>query len=83
MLNLNGRSVSVDTKSDTALLWVLREQLGTVWRCTVSLQRRLRACLSGVRAEPFSWGAAEWIELELLSAWRARGIPMESPAVRP
>ena len=43
----------------------------------------LRACLSGVRAEPFAWGAAEWIELKLFLAWRACGMPMESPAVRP
>ena len=53
------------------------------WQGLGSLQRRLRACLSGVRAEPFAWGAAEWIELELFLAWRARGMPMESPAVRP
>jgi sulfur-oxidizing protein SoxA len=53
------------------------------WQGLGSLQRRLRACLSGVRAEPFTWGAAEWIELELFLAWRARGMPMESPAVRP
>ncbi len=53
------------------------------WQGLGSLQRRLRACLSGVRAEPFAWGAAEWIELELFLAWRARGMPLESPAVRP
>ncbi|MBS1176355.1 MAG: soxA [Proteobacteria bacterium] len=53
------------------------------WQGLGSLQRRLRACLSGVRAEPFAWGAAEWLELELFLAWRARGMPLESPAVRP
>lgn len=53
------------------------------WQGLGSLQRRLRACLSGVRAEPFAWGAKEWIELELFLAWRARGMPLESPAVRP
>jgi len=53
------------------------------WQGLGSLQRRLRACFSGVRAEPFAWGAAEWVELELFLAWRARGMPMESPAVRP
>jgi L-cysteine S-thiosulfotransferase len=53
------------------------------WQGLGSLQRRLRACLSGVRAAPFAWGASEWIELELFLAWRARGMPMESPGVRP
>jgi sulfur-oxidizing protein SoxA len=53
------------------------------WQGLGSLQRRLRACLSGVRAEPFAWGAPEWIELELFLAWRARGMPLESPGVRP
>jgi sulfur-oxidizing protein SoxA len=53
------------------------------WQGLGSLQRRLRACLSGVRAEPFAWGAPQWIELELYLAWRARGMPMEAPAVRP
>jgi sulfur-oxidizing protein SoxA len=53
------------------------------WQTLGSLQRRLRACLSGVRAEPFAWGAAEWVELELYLAWRARGMRLETPAVRP
>ena len=53
------------------------------WQGLGSLQRRLRACLSGVRAESFAWGAPEWIELELFLAWRARGMALESPAVRP
>jgi sulfur-oxidizing protein SoxA len=53
------------------------------WQALGSLQRRLRACLSGVRAEPFAWDAPEWVELELFLAWRARGMPLESPAVRP
>jgi len=53
------------------------------WQGLGSLKRRLRACLSGVRAEPFAWGAPQWIELELYLAWRARGMLLESPAVRP
>ncbi len=53
------------------------------WQGLGSLQRRLRACFSGVRAEPFAWGAPQWIELELYLAWRARGMPLEAPAVRP
>ncbi len=53
------------------------------WQGLGSLQRRLRTCLTGVRAEPFDWGAAQWVELELHLAWRARGMPLETPAVRP
>jgi len=53
------------------------------WQGLGSLQRRLRACFSGVRAEPFAWGAPQWIELELYLAWRARGMSIEAPAVRP
>ena len=53
------------------------------WQGLGSLQRRVRACMSGVRAEPFAWGAPELLELELLLAWRARGLPVETPAVRP
>jgi sulfur-oxidizing protein SoxA len=35
-----------------------------------------------VRAEPYADGAAEYVELELYLAWRARGLPVETPAVR-
>ena len=42
------------------------------WQGLGALQRRLRACVSGVRAEPFAWGAPQWVELELYLAWRAR-----------
>ncbi len=48
-----------------------------------SLTRRLRNCMAGVRAEPFAAGAPEWVELELYLAQRARGMPIETPAVRP
>lgn len=53
------------------------------WQGLGSLQRRLRNCMSGVRAEPFAYGAREWTELELFLAARARGMPVETPAVRP
>ena len=53
------------------------------WQGLGSLQRRLRACMSGVRAEPLAWGSPELVELELYLAWRARGMPVETPAVRP
>lgn len=53
------------------------------WQALGSLQRRLRSCMTGVRAEPFASGAPEWVALELYLAQRARGMPLETPAVRP
>jgi sulfur-oxidizing protein SoxA len=48
-----------------------------------SLQRRLRNCLIGMRAEPYVYGAPEYLDLALYLMWRARGMKMEAPAVRP
>jgi sulfur-oxidizing protein SoxA len=53
------------------------------WQGLGSLQRRLRNCLAGVRAQPWPAGAAELVELELFLAHRARGMVLESPGVRP
>jgi len=53
------------------------------WQGPGSLQRRLRACLVGVRAEPFPPGAREWLALEAWLMQRAAGMPVETPAVRP
>jgi sulfur-oxidizing protein SoxA len=53
------------------------------WQGVGSLQRRLRNCMTGVRAEPYAYGAPELAELELYLAARARGLPVETPAVRP
>jgi sulfur-oxidizing protein SoxA len=53
------------------------------WQSLGSLQRRLRSCLSGMRAEPYPFGAPEYVDLELYLMWRARGLPIETPAVRP
>ncbi|WP_236025337.1 sulfur oxidation c-type cytochrome SoxA [Arenibaculum pallidiluteum] len=53
------------------------------WQGMGSLQRRLRNCLAGVRAEPFAYGAPEYVELELFLMTRAHGMVMETPAVRP
>jgi len=53
------------------------------WQSLGSLERRLRNCLIGVRAEPYAYGAPEMVELELYLMWRARGMKLETPAVRP
>jgi sulfur-oxidizing protein SoxA len=53
------------------------------WQGMGSLQRRLRNCLSGVRAEPPPFNSTDMIELELYLAQRSAGMKVESPAVRP
>jgi sulfur-oxidizing protein SoxA len=52
------------------------------WQTLGSLQRRIRACYFGVRAEMPAPGARELTDLELFLAWRAQGLPMEAPGVR-
>jgi L-cysteine S-thiosulfotransferase len=53
------------------------------WQSLGSLQRRLRACITGIRAQAYDYGAPELVELELYLMSRARGMPLEAPAVRP
>jgi sulfur-oxidizing protein SoxA len=53
------------------------------WQGVGSLQRRLRGCMSGVRSEPYDYGAPELVNLELFLMWRARGMAWEAPGVRP
>jgi sulfur-oxidizing protein SoxA len=53
------------------------------WQAVGSLQRRLRNCLIGMRAEPYELGAPEFVDLEFFLMWRARGMTLETPAVRP
>jgi sulfur-oxidizing protein SoxA len=53
------------------------------WQSLGSLQRRLRNCLVGMRAEPYDYGSPEMVDLELFLMWRARGMTVETPAVRP
>lgn len=53
------------------------------WQGMGSLQRRLRNCMIGVRAEPYAYGAPEFVDLEYYLMWRARGMKLETPAVRP
>jgi len=53
------------------------------WQSLGSLQRRLRNCLVGMRAEAPALGAPDYVDLALYLMWRARGMPLEAPAVRP
>jgi sulfur-oxidizing protein SoxA len=52
------------------------------WQTIGSLQHRLRNCNIAVRAEPYPYGAQEYVNLELYLAWRAQGLTIETPGVR-
>ncbi|NPU10793.1 sulfur oxidation c-type cytochrome SoxA [Bradyrhizobium sp. 83012] len=53
------------------------------WQGMGSLQRRLRGCMTGVRAQAFDFDAPDMIALELYLMSRARGMTIDAPAVRP
>jgi sulfur-oxidizing protein SoxA len=53
------------------------------WQGLGSLQRRLRGCMTGVRAAPYAFDADEFTALELYLMQRAAGLALETPAVRP
>jgi L-cysteine S-thiosulfotransferase len=53
------------------------------WQAVGSLQRRLRNCLVGMRAEPYAYDSAEYGALELYLMSRSRGMRLEAPGVRP
>ena len=52
------------------------------WQRAGSLERRLRACFNGVRAAMPPYGSPDLVALQLYLAWRAQGLPLESPGVR-
>lgn len=52
------------------------------WQSLGSLQRRIRACLFGIRAQMPDYGAPELTDAELFLAWRGQGLPLEAPGVR-
>ncbi|MGZ9810778.1 sulfur oxidation c-type cytochrome SoxA [Pseudoroseicyclus sp. H15] len=53
------------------------------WQEMGDLDRRLRNCMVGVRAEPFGAGSEEFVALEAYLKERAAGMEMEAPAIRP
>ncbi|HSH91740.1 MAG TPA: sulfur oxidation c-type cytochrome SoxA [Ramlibacter sp.] len=53
------------------------------WQGMGSLPRRIRGCMTGIRAEPLAADSVEMVELELHLATRAMGMKLETPAVRP
>jgi len=52
------------------------------WQSMGSLQRRIRACLFGIRAQMPDYGAPELTDVELFLAWRGQGLALEAPGVR-
>lgn len=52
------------------------------WQTLGSTHRMFAWCNMAVRAEPYPLGADEYVNLELFVAWRGRGLPVETPAVR-
>jgi sulfur-oxidizing protein SoxA len=52
------------------------------WQKPGSLHRRFRGCNKQVRAKPFAYGSEEYVNVELYLGWRARGLSVETPAVR-
>jgi sulfur-oxidizing protein SoxA len=53
------------------------------WQSMGSLSRRIRGCMTGVRAQAYDFDSPEMVELELYLMTRANGMPIETPAVRP
>ena len=53
-----------------------------LWQTLGSSHRMFAWCNTAIRAEPFALGSDEYVNLELYMAWRARGLPIESPAIR-
>jgi L-cysteine S-thiosulfotransferase len=52
------------------------------WQTLGSIDRRLRACYSGVQAAIPPMGSAELRDLELFLKVRAQGMPLEGPSLR-
>ncbi len=52
------------------------------WQTLGSTHRMFEWCNASVRAQPYAYGSDEYVNLELYLAWRGRGLPVETPAVR-
>jgi sulfur-oxidizing protein SoxA len=52
------------------------------WQMLGSTHRMFEWCNTSVRAEPSPLGSDEYVNLELFMAWRGRGLPVETPAIR-
>lgn len=52
------------------------------WQRVASLERRLRFCYTGVKAEIPPWGHIDMRDISLYLMWRGQGLSVEAPAVR-
>jgi L-cysteine S-thiosulfotransferase len=52
------------------------------WQTLGSTHRMFEWCNTSVRAEPYPYGSDAYVNLELFVAWRGRGLPVETPAIR-
>lgn len=52
------------------------------WQTLGSTHRMFAWCNTSVRAEPLPAGSEAYVSLELFLAWRGRGLPVETPAIR-
>jgi len=75
-----GRKLRGDTLSQGHANGFPAYRLG--WQKLGSLHRPLMACDRDLRAETFALGSNEYLALEIFLAVRARGLPIETPAVR-
>ncbi len=53
-----------------------------LWDEMGSRHRMFQWCNVSVRAEPYALGSPEYLSLELYTAWRSSGLPVETPAAR-
>lgn len=53
-----------------------------LWDEMGSRHRMFQWCNISIRAEPYAFGSPEYLNLELYTAWRSMGLPIETPAVR-
>ncbi len=53
------------------------------WQGMGFLERRLRGCMTGVRAEPWAPDSDDAVAMALFLRHRAAGLAVETPAVRP
>lgn len=52
------------------------------WQRLASLERRLRFCYTGVKADTPPWGHEDMRDISLYLMWRAQGLNIEVPSVR-
>ena len=52
------------------------------WQTLSSTHLMFEWCITSVRAEPYALGSDEYVNLDLHMAWRGRGLPVKTPAIR-